>query len=58
MVSDSRKLLSYASRFQMFRRVLSNTLGNMVDRGQMPVENAIEIGKIMSYAGPKSFFGF
>jgi glucuronate isomerase len=42
----------------MFRRVLSNTLGNMVDRGQMPVENAIEIGKIMSYAGPKSFFGF
>ena len=58
MVSDSRKLLSYASRFNMFRRVLSNTLGNMVDRGQMPLENAIEIGKIMSYSGPKNFFGF
>ncbi|MCK5843719.1 MAG: glucuronate isomerase, partial [Victivallales bacterium] len=38
MVSDSRKLLSYGSRFEMFRRVLSDVVGTMVDRGQMPFE--------------------
>ena len=36
MVSDSRKLLSYGSRFEMFRRVLSSVLGAMVEKGQMP----------------------
>ena len=58
MVSDSRKLLSYASRFAMFRRVLSDVLGTMTDRGQMPLENALLIAREMCYGGPKSFFGF
>ncbi len=58
MVSDSRKLLSYGSRFLMFRRILSDVLGTMVDRGQLPLENAIQIAKIMCYDGPKQYFGF
>ncbi|MBR2434600.1 MAG: glucuronate isomerase, partial [Lentisphaeria bacterium] len=58
MVSDSRKLLSYSSRFTMFRRVLSNVLGDMVDRGQMPYEHAVAVAKRMAYQGPKEFFGF
>lgn len=58
MVSDSRKLLSYGSRFGMFRRVLSDVLGTMVDRGQMPLENAILIAREMCYGGPKDFFEF
>ncbi|MFW5787793.1 MAG: glucuronate isomerase, partial [Halanaerobiales bacterium] len=36
MVSDSRKLMSYDSRNEVFRRVLSNVLGDMVKKGQMP----------------------
>jgi glucuronate isomerase len=36
MVSDSRKLLSYGSRTEVFRRVLSNVVGEMVEKGQIP----------------------
>lgn len=56
MVSDSRKLLSYGSRFEMFRRVLSSVLGAMVEKGQMPESVAINLAKIMAYDGPKGFF--
>lgn len=35
MVSDSRKLLSYGSRFEMFRRTLANVVGEMVDRDRV-----------------------
>ena len=56
MVSDSRKFLSYGSRFEMFRRVLSSVLGAMVERGQMPENVAMDLAKIMSYDGPKAFF--
>ncbi len=56
MVSDSRKLLSYGSRFEMFRRVLSDVLGDMVVRGQMPEEAAMELAACMAYSEPKFFW--
>ncbi|OGV36232.1 MAG: glucuronate isomerase [Lentisphaerae bacterium GWF2_45_14] len=56
MVSDSRKLLSYGSRFEMFRRVLSDVIGEMVELGQMPYAPAEELAKKMAYYGPKEFF--
>ena len=56
MVSDSRKLLSYGSRFEMFRRILSSTLGGMVEAGQMPEPVAMKLAKTMCYDGPKEFF--
>ena len=56
MVSDSRKLLSYGSRFEMFRRILSSTLGGMVEAGQMPEPVAMKLAKTMCYDGPLAFF--
>ncbi|WP_324760606.1 glucuronate isomerase [Haloarcula montana] len=58
MVSDSRKLMSFSSRFEMFRRVLANTLGEMVERGQMPTEHATQLGRHLSYDRPKSLYNF
>lgn len=57
MVSDSRKLLSYGSRFEMFRRVLCDVTGEMVERGRMPEDVAAELVTDICYAGPKRFFG-
>ncbi len=56
MVSDSRKILSYGSRFEMFRRVLSDVLGEIVERGQMPEDVAVQLAYRMCYTGPKEFF--
>ena len=56
MVSDSRKLLSYQSRFEMFRRVLSDVLGMMVERGQIPDAIAVKLAVRMAYEGPKQFW--
>lgn len=56
MVSDSRKLLSYSSRFEVFRRVLANEVACLVERGQMPLQLAIRVMKQMCYDGPKEFF--
>ncbi len=56
MVSDSRKILSYASRFEMFRRVLCDVVGTFVLRGQMPRNLAEKLVRRMSYDGPKSFY--
>ncbi|NOY75870.1 MAG: glucuronate isomerase [Kiritimatiellaeota bacterium] len=56
MVSDSRKLFSYGSRFEMFRRVLSDVVGAMVERGQVPFEVAETLVERMCYSGPKEFF--
>jgi glucuronate isomerase len=58
MVTDSRKIMSYGSRTEMFRRVLSDVLGKMVEMGQIPVNLAIKAAKYVSYEGPKNFFGF
>ena len=56
MVSDSRKLLRYGSRFEMFRRVLADVLGAMVERGQLPLSVAGMLAERMAYSGPKAFW--
>ena len=56
MVSDSRKLLSYGSRFEMFRRVLSDVLGDMTERGQLPEAITMDLASRMAYSGPKKFW--
>ena len=56
MVSDSRKILSYGSRFEMFRRVLSDVIGNFVIHGQMPENLARNLMKQICYDGPKEFY--
>ena len=57
MVSDSRKILSYGSRHEMFRRTLCHVLGNEVELGQMPAEVAERIAVNLSYTRPKTLFG-
>jgi len=49
MVSDSRKLLSYGSRTEMFRRVLCNVIGKMVELGQIPLIVAQDLVENVSY---------
>ncbi len=56
MVSDSRKLLSYASRFEMFRRVLADVIGQQVEYGQIPAEVAGELVERICYQGVKEFW--
>lgn len=56
MVTDSRKLISFGSRTEMFRRVLCNVIGEMVERGQMPEAVAEELAQSMSYHRPKELF--
>lgn len=56
MVTDSRKLMSYGSRTEMFRRVLCDVVGTMVERGQIPLGEAIEVCRELSYLRPKEFF--
>lgn len=57
MVSDSRKLPSLDSRFEMFRRVLANLLGRGVERGQYPQTEAMDVAAYLSYDRPKEIFG-
>lgn len=57
MVSDSRKILSYGSRHEMFRRTLCHVLGGEVARGQMPMEVAERLAVRLSYERPKALFG-
>ncbi|MEX2682495.1 MAG: glucuronate isomerase [Candidatus Sigynarchaeota archaeon] len=58
MVTDSRKLMSYGSRTEMFRRVLADVLGAMVEKGQVPEVLAIKLARRVCYDGPKEIFGF
>ncbi|MHA1714397.1 MAG: glucuronate isomerase, partial [Promethearchaeota archaeon] len=58
MVTDSRKLMSYGSRTEMFRRVLADVLGDMINKGQIPENLGFKIAKHICYDGPKEFFGF
>ncbi|MCF7875721.1 glucuronate isomerase [Candidatus Bipolaricaulota bacterium] len=58
MVSDSRKLISYGSRIEVFRRSLANTLGKMVERGQMPEDVALELANEVALQRKKELFGF
>lgn len=56
MVTDSRKLMSYSSRTEMFRRTLANVVGRQVDRGRMPYQAASDLAAQVSYYGPKKLF--
>ncbi|MEY7848511.1 glucuronate isomerase [Natrarchaeobius sp. A-rgal3] len=58
MVSDSRKLLSYGSRFEMFRRSLANVVGRQVERGQMPMDVARDLVERLAYERPNKLYGF
>ena len=57
MVSDSRKLVSYGSRFEMFRRTLANVVGEMVDQGRIPYDNARRLVEHVAYERPKALYG-
>lgn len=58
MVSDSRKLMSYGSRTEMFRRVLCSVIGDMEQKGRMPVSAAEGLVRKLSYERPlELFFG-
>ena len=56
MVSDSRKLLSYASRHEMFRRTLADVVGGMVVAGRVPMAAAERLVRKMVYDGVKDFW--
>jgi len=56
MVTDSRKILSYESRTIIFRRVLADTLGKMVEQGRMPSSVALKLAEHLSYHRPKELF--
>jgi len=58
MVSDSRKLLSFDSRFEMFRRSLADTVGRMVERGQVPENVAEELVCQVAHDRPAELWGF
>jgi glucuronate isomerase len=49
IVSDSRKLLSCGSRTEVFRRVLCNIIGKLVERGQIPLIVAQGLVEDISY---------
>ena len=57
MVSDSRKVPFYGSRHEMFRRVLADVVGGMVERGQMPLHLAERLVSHLAYDRPKQLFG-
>ena len=57
MVSDSRKIMSYSSRHEMFRRTMSRAVGAMVDRGQIPYDVAEQLAVNLAYNRPKTLFG-
>ncbi|MGB4459154.1 MAG: glucuronate isomerase, partial [Defluviitoga tunisiensis] len=56
MVTDSRKLMSYGSRTEVFRRTLSNVVGEMVEKGQIPVREAFNLVREICYYRPKELF--
>ena len=58
MVSDSRKLVSYASRHEMFRRVLGDVVGQMVERGRIPMPVAERLVTSLACERTRELFGF
>lgn len=53
MVSDSRKLLSLYSRFDVFRRILANVLGEMVKAGRVSLPVAKMVARNVAYSNQK-----
>ncbi len=56
LVTDSRKLMSYESRTEMFRRVLSNVLGDMTEKGQIPEKVTFDLSESICYYRPLEYF--
>jgi glucuronate isomerase len=56
MVTDSRKLISFGSRTEMWRRAMCNTIGAMVERGQLPMAAAEALTRGLAYEQPKRLF--
>ena len=56
MVTDSRKLISFGSRTEMFRRVLCQVAGEMVERGQIPEEPAERLVRRLCHDRAKELF--
>ena len=56
MVTDSRKLMSYDSRTEVFRRTACNVLGEMVEKGQIPFEAASDLAYRLSYKNPYELY--
>ncbi len=58
MVTDSRSFLSYP-RHEYFRRIMSNFLGSLVEKGLYPYDEAVlgEIARDISYNNAIKYFG-
>jgi len=56
MVTDSRKIFSFQSRTEVFRRVLADVLGEMVAAGRVPMEVAAKVAARVAYSRPKELF--
>lgn len=56
MLTDSRSFSSYV-RFDFFRRILADTVGGYVERGEYAESAAEELMHRICYSNPKSFFG-
>lgn len=56
MVTDSRKLISFGSRTEVFRRVLCDVVGEMAERGRIPMPEAIDLVTAVAYDRPKALF--
>jgi glucuronate isomerase len=59
MVTDSRSFLSYP-RHEYFRRILCNYLGNEIDKGLIPSDQALlkTVVEDICYNNPMNYFGF
>ncbi len=56
MVTDSRKLISFGSRTEMFRRVLCDVAGRWIEMGQAPEGYALDLVTALSYERPRELF--
>ena len=60
MLTDSRSFLSYP-RHELYRRLLCNMLGNLVEKGLYPASELKTLGKIVEdvcYNNAEEYFGF
>lgn len=59
MLTDSRSFLSY-TRHEYFRRILCNLIGEWVEAGELPADEAWLGGMVqdISYRNAKAYFGF
>ena len=60
MLTDSRSFLSYP-RHELYRRILCNVLGNLVENGLYPASEIKTLEKIVEdvcYNNAASYFGF